>query len=682
MTNASQITRRHLEGLAAIYVRQSTLAQVRDNTESTSRQYGLAELAVTLGWDGSRVLVIDGDLGMSGRSAALRPGYKELVSRVCLGEVGAIFGLEVSRLARSSADFQRLLEFCNLTDTLIIDADGVYDLRNFNDRLLLGLKGTMSEAELHILAGRLQESKKAAARRGELRFPVPVGYVHDEDEQILMDPNEEVRAAISDVFKTFAVIGSACGVVRAFSGRPFPQRAYGGAWGGELRWGRLTHGRVQDLLTNPSYAGAYVFGRFRSQRWLDAEGTIRSRTVELPREEWTVLIHDHHPAYISWETHLDIKQRLAANCTNRGARPPREGSALLQGIVLCGACGHMMTTRYASRRAYYDCSVSRSNHTQRPGCRSISATAIDAAVSRRLLEVVSADQIALALAAADEVTGRRARASRALELQVERARYEAHRAERAFHACEPENRLVARSLEQRWEAKLGTLAEAEAAVAVSRAEVAPLPSRQELEALANDLPRLWNSPSNSAKDRKRLLRTLIANVTIMSQPAPHDEVRLGVQWGSGAAEEFVILRPGVSHSGTPAAVIELVKQLVGHSDEDIARELNDAELRTGLGRPFDATAVRWVRHAHRIPSAHDDKTPGELTIPEVAARLGVRQGVIHRWVHGGRLATRRTASGRHRIAFSSVIEQYCREMIQHSPRIESPTPTSLAGGAV
>ncbi len=683
MTSTKQISSRHRERLAAIYVRQSTLAQVRDNTESTNRQYGLAEIAVSLGWDASRVLVIDGDLGLSGRSAALRPGYKELVSRVCLGEVGAIFGLEVSRLARSSADFQRLLEFCNLTDTLIVDADGVYDLRNFNDRLLLGLKGTMSEAELHILAGRLQESKRTAARRGELRFPLPVGYVHDEDGQIVMDPNEEVRSAIADVFQAFAVTGSAFGVVRVFAGRPFPQRAYGGAWAGDVRWGRLTHGRIQDLLSNPSYAGAYVFGRFRSQRWIDADGTIRTKTVELPREEWTVLIHDHHPAYVSWDAHLGIQQRLAANCTHNGARPAREGAALLQGIVYCGACGHKMATRYPSSRAYYECSVSRSNCTQSPGCRSVSATLIDGAVGGRLLEAVSPDQIALALAAADDVTDRRARASRALEMQVERARYEANRAERAFHACDPENRLVARSLEQRWEAKLGALAEAETALAVSNAAVAPLPARAELKALAADLPRLWNSPTTSAKDRKRLLRTLIADVTLTSQPVPGEQVQIGIRWRSGAVEEIVANRPGAGHSATPAEAVALIQQLAGCSDQEIADQLAAATLRTGGGKVFDVTAVRWVRHTRGIPSAHRDQAPDELAVPQVAARLGVRESVIHRWLQHGRLASRRTASGRHRIAFSPALEEHCRQMIAHSTRItQSGTPETVAGGAV
>src|SRR5215210_2326515 len=276
---SAKITRGHLERLAVVYVRQSTLAQVRDHGESTLRQYALTEDAERLGWPAERVLVIDADLGLSGRGGSAREGFKELVGRVCCGEVGAVFGLEVSRLARSSADLQRLLELCSLTDTLIVDGDGVYDLGLFNDRLLLGLKGTMSEAELHLLAGRLQGARRAAAERGELRFPLPVGYVYDDDGQVVLDPDEEVRAAIADVFCCFEQTGSAYAVVGAFADRRFPARAYGGAWAGQLRYGRLTHSRAQTVLRNPAYAGAYVFGRRRSRRRVDPDGTIRAKTM-------------------------------------------------------------------------------------------------------------------------------------------------------------------------------------------------------------------------------------------------------------------------------------------------------------------------------------------------------------------------------------------------------------------
>jgi DNA invertase Pin-like site-specific DNA recombinase len=373
----------HLERLAMVYLRQSSPAQVRFNVRSTERQYALADEAAKLGWEASRIVVIDGDLGISGRDTHAREGYKELVGRVCLGEVGAIFGLEISRLARSNADLQRLLEFCGLTDTLVVDTDGVYDLHDFNDRLLLGLKAQMSEAELHLITSRLQGAKRAAAERGELRFPLPVGYVHDEDGHTIVDPDQEVQSAIADVFAAFERTGSAYGVVGAFTGRRFPKRAYGGAWAGELRWGELTHPRVLGVLANPCYAGAYVFGRYRSRRGVTPDGTITTTVTALPRSEWPVVIADHHAGYISFEQYLANERRLAANDTRGGQRPPREGGAICQGIVRCGACGRSMSTRYAGEGGYYECTHARADHVATPGCRSVKTTVVDELVARR-----------------------------------------------------------------------------------------------------------------------------------------------------------------------------------------------------------------------------------------------------------------------------------------------------------
>jgi len=677
-----KITGSHLERLAMVYLRQSSPAQVRLNTRSTERQYGLADEAARLGWERERIVVIDGDLGISGRDAHQRKGYKEMVARVCLGEVGAIFGLEVSRLGRSNADHHRLLEFCGLTDTVIIDSDGIYDLHDFNDRLVLGLKAQMSEAELHIIASRMQGAKRAAAERGELRFPLPVGCLYDQDGQIVIDPDEEVQAAITDLFRAFEQTGSAYGVVGAFKGRRFPKRAYGGAWAGELRWGALTHRRVLGVLSNPCYAGAYVFGRYRSRRVVRPDGTIVTKTSELPRSDWAVLIQAHHPSYITWEAYLANEQRLAANDTRRGQRPAREGRALCQGIVRCGACGRSMSTQYQAEGAHYNCAHSRADHIQTAACRSVIARIVDELVARRLLEALAPEEIALALATADEVAERRARSTRALELRVERARYDAARAERAFHQCDPDNRLVARSLEGRWEEKLRELKDAEACLAEQAAPVAE-PSREQIEALARDLPAVWAADSTSEKDRKRLLRALIADVTLTSEHNSR-QVRVGIRWRSGASEQHTLPRPQTAGEArrTPPEAVILIKRLGSqHTDSQLADELNAAGLHTGTGQPFDEAAVRWVRYAHRIPSAPLLQA-GELTVNEVAERLGVSPGAIYDWINNGHLAARRGRANRLCIPFPLEVEQDCRQRVANSAHVPTRTRTTTAKGAV
>jgi DNA invertase Pin-like site-specific DNA recombinase len=668
----SKITSSHLGRVAIIYVRQSTLAQVRGNTESTARQYGLAEEAARLGWAASAIEVIDADLGISGRSADNRAGFKEIVARVCLGEVGAIFGLEVSRLARSNADLSKLLELARLTETLVVDTDGIYDLADFNDRILLGLKGQMSEAELHILAGRLQGAKRAAAARGELHFPLPVGYVYGDEGATVMDPDEEVQAAVADVFAAFQATGSAYQVVGAFAERRFPKRAYGGSWAGELRWGRLTYSRACGVLSNPAYAGAYVFGRFRSRRVVAPDGTIRTRTVELPRAEWATVIVDHHPGYITWERYLVTEARLAANRTSAGARPPREGPALCQGIVFCGACGRAMSTYHAGGHDYYDCAHARSDHTATPACRSVRADTVDAAVADCLLGALSGEEVALALAAADEVTQRRARSTRAAELAVERARYQAERAERALLAVEPENRLVARNFENRLEARLSELAEVEAALATQRSATAPLPPRAELEAVVGDLGELWSAPTTSDRDRKRLLRTLVADVTLIPD-ATRSKLRIGIRWHSGSTEELVVQRMSrlTEWRRTAPEAIELARLLGPEMDNAaLAAALDAAGHRTGAGRAFDSDAVSSLRHYHGIGSP-DLLEPGELTVRDVAGRLGVNQGTVTNWINRGMLPARRGLYNRWCIPFGPEVEAVWREHVAASPHVHA-----------
>jgi DNA invertase Pin-like site-specific DNA recombinase len=662
-----KITSGHRGRAALIYLRQSSMAQVREHTESTMRQYGLAEEAVRLGWARPDVEVIDTDLGVSGRWGVTREGFDHLVVRVCRGEVGAIFGIEISRLARSNADVARLMELARITDTLLIDPDGVYDPADVNDRMLLGLKGTIGEVELHVMAGRLQEAKRAAAARGELRTPLPVGYLHDEAGEVVIDPDAEVQAAVADVFTAFAACGSAYGVVAAFTDRRFPLRAYGGVWAGQLRWGRLTHARVTGILKNPGYAGAYVFGRYSSRRSVDPHGKVHTAMVARPRAQWPVLITEHHEGYITWADYLANEAKLAANRTNAGARPPREGNALCQGIIHCGGCGKPMRTNYHSdQRPSYECS-SRADRATTPTCRSVVAATVDTAVAAALLQALTPEQVALALSAADEVAGRHQRVSRAAELAVERARYDADRAERAFHACEPENRLVARSLEARWETRLAAMAEATAALEAAHETLPPLPSRADLEALAANLPGLWHAPTTSDKDRKRLLRTLISDVTLLPETR-HDQIRIGIRWHTGATDELHaarVVHPGTAKRTVPQAV-EVIKRLgPTMSNHNLVAHLNTAGLRTGHGRLFDIAAVQWVRHAYHIPSPHP-YAAGEIGVAEAAHRLGCSTGVVYYWIESAQLDARRGPGNRLCITWTPEIEAACQRRIAAS----------------
>jgi DNA invertase Pin-like site-specific DNA recombinase len=683
----AKITSWHRERLALVYLRQSSMAQVRQHTESTLRQYALADEAARLGWAPGDVVVIDTDLGVSGRWGVARQGFADLVTRVCRGEVGAIFGIEISRLARSNADVARLMEFARITGTLLVDGDGVYDPADVNDRMLLGLKSTMGEVELHVMAGRLQQAKQAAAHRGELRTPLPVGYVHDPDGQVVIDPDAEVQAAVADLFSSFAAGGSAYSVVAAFAGRRFPLRAYGGAWAGQLRWGRLTHARVIAMLHNPVYAGVYVFGRYASRRSVDPDGTLHTTTVQRPRTEWPVLIKDHHEGYISWTDYLANEAKLAANHTAAGARPPREGTALCQGIMVCGGCGKPMITNYhTDQRPAYECS-SRRDRCSTPACRSVSASCVDAAVAAALLAALTPDQIGLALSSADQVADRHRRVSRAAELAVERARYEADRADRAFHAVEPENRLVARSLEARWEIKLATLTEAEQVLQAARDELPPLPSRAELEHLAADLPALWHAASTSAKDRKRLLRTLIADVTLLPEP-DRGKARIGIRWHTGATDELLLdrpLPPGPARR-SPTNAVELIRRLgPTTATDELADLLNTAGMTTGAARPFDAAAVQWIRHAYKIPPPNP-YTPDEIGVTEAARRLGCSTGAIYHWINTGQLDARRSNSNRLCITWTDQIQAHCQQRITQSRHLnttaDTTSPHPTAGGAV
>jgi len=461
-------------------------------------------------------------------------------------------------------------------------------------------------------------------------------------------------------------------VVGAFAGRRFPRRSHTG----ELTWAPLTYDRVLKVLANPAYAGAYVFGRRRSRRMVTADGRITRHSSAVPRAEWETALVGQHPGYITWDQFLANEARLAANNTNTGARPVREGAALCQGIIHCGGCGRPMNVHYVRGRPSYECSRSRSDHTATPGCRSVTAATVDPAVINCLLAALSGEEVELALAAADEVTERRARKVRAAELAVDRARYQAGRAERALLACEPENRLVARTLEARLEAKLQELAEAEAALTTVTAAKAPLPPRAELEAAVTTLGQLWSAPTTTDRDRKRLLRTLIADVTILPGAGP-DTVRIGVCWRSGASEQLTAERVSniCAARRSDPEVVDVVRRLGPATDNAaLAQQLNAAGYRTGTGRIFNADSVRLIRRSYRIPPAAL-LAPGETTVAEASDRLGVSRSTITSWIDTGLLTARR-AAGRYLIAFTPEAEAACQQRIAASPQIHQHAGTS------
>ena len=388
---ATKITAEHTEKLACVYVRQSTMGQVRLNQESTQRQYALEQRALNLGWPARNVIVLDKDLGESGAQMSRRRDFQRLIAEVSLGKVGAVLALEASRLSRSCADWHRLLELCALTCTLIIDEDGCYDPRDFNDQLLLGVKGTMSQAELHLIRARLQGGKRNKARKGELRFPLPVGFAYDAEGKTILDPDCEVRSAVALFFAKFKECRSAYGAVRAFAeeGLEFPKRAYGGLWNGQLIWGRLTHGRALGLLGNPSYAGCYAFGRYGTQKSITENGEIVAKTVCKPMDQWEVLIKDHHPGYIDWEQYLKNQAILQSNRTHgkddlMSSGAAREGAALLQGLLICGRCGRRITVRYTTY-PQYQCNWHHREGISSSSCLSTRGDLLDERITQRVL---------------------------------------------------------------------------------------------------------------------------------------------------------------------------------------------------------------------------------------------------------------------------------------------------------
>ena len=541
MTDPSKIKPTHTQRAAFIYVRQSTPSQVEHNRESTARQYALAERACQLGWSHPQVVIIDEDLGLSGSSTAKRSGFTRMTSEVALGQVGIILGLEVSRLARNNADWYRLLELCGLTDTLIGDSDGVYHPALFNDRLLLGLKGTMSEAELHIIRARLEGGIRNKAARGELRRGLPVGFVWGEaDGEVLFHPDAAVTGALRTVFERFAEFGSARRVWLWFRSEALSFPLQDGPQG-QIRWVTPTYTAIHHILTNPVYAGAYTYGKTRCERYVDEHGTVKKRMRHLPLEQWAVLIPNHHPGFIDWATFQSNQARLDSNTRPRPHQEGgalREGSALLQGLATCGHCGRRLHTHYRGRNSTpgYHCAGKDIVNGRGVYCFNVGGLAIDRAVANAFLAAVTPAAVEATLLTVQQLQSHHDAALAQWRLEIERLRYEAERAERCYRAVEPENRLVARGLETEWEKRLRDLAAAEAELR-RREQQQPTSINPEqlkrLRALGADLREVWNAATTTDRDRKELLRTLLEEVMLDVKRA-EGQAHLTLRWRGGA----------------------------------------------------------------------------------------------------------------------------------------------------
>ena len=590
----------HLGRNAYLYVRQSTLRQVAENCESTKRQYALRDRAAALGWDAQQIVVIDSDLGQSGASAADREGFQKLVTEVGLGRAGIVLGLEVSRLARNSTDWHRLIELCALTNTLILDEDGVYDPGQFNDRLLLGLKGAMSEAELHILRSRMRGGILNKVRRGEFAIPLPAGFLYAANQQVILDPDQQVQHSIRQLLGAFQRTGSIMGVVHEFRNKQwkFPVRTRQGPRPGDLEWGELTRNRVHSVLRNPRYAGAYAYGQNRNRRKPDGTGR---RTQRLPREQWYQLQYNAHPGYLSWEEYEENVKRLRENAPTsqpQGRGTAREGPALLQGLVYCGARGARMAVRYHSRGERlvpdYLCTGNTSNRGT-PPCQLIPGGKLDQAVGKVLVETITPVKLELALAVQQEIDEREAETGRLYQMQVERVRYESILAERRYKAVDPDNRLVAGTLEAEWNGKLRLVREAEQEYQRLRLarQAVTAQTREQVLRLADDFPKMWQDPQTPDRERKRMARLLIEDITL-SRAA--EQVTAHIRYKGGAAET---LHVSVRRRSTDPRGVAMAQrpQADPHHRTSIVGIPNQQGITIACRKNFTAKSVR-----HIVPS--------------------------------------------------------------------------------
>lgn len=652
-----KVSSRHLERLAVVYVRQSSVHQVQRNQESTQLQYGLVSHAARLGWPRERTVVIDDDLGISGASSEGRLGFQRLLSEVALDHVGIILGVEMSRLARSCKDWYQLLELCALFGTLICDLDGLYDPACYNDRLLLGLKGTMSEAELHIIRQRMWQGALQKARRGELVTKGPVGYVRAGD-QLVMDPDEQARAVVRLIFDQFDRLGTMNAVLRYLvsNGIRLPGRSASDPTKGQLEWRRPSQTTLQVMLTHPVYAGAYVFGRSCQSK----AARQQKRPYRVPRDEWLVLLRDRYPAYITWQQYEENQTRLAQNRSRYGSRcSVRHGRALLAGLVVCARCGRALRTQYGSRAASprYSCSSGQTLYGE-PRCQTMVAQPLDEEVVCLTLKALQPSALDVSLQVAADIQKQRAEAEKLWRQRLERAAYESERAARQYHAVEPENRLVARTLEAAWEERLRTQREMQEQYERFRLDQPKVltPDEQErIRRLAADVPLLWHATSTTDADRKEILREVIDRVEVNVE-GQSEWVEAKVHWTGGHQTYSRFRRPVQRFEQLSdwrqlrRRVEELLAARV--SVPKIAEQLTAEGFRTVEGKPFNEGSVRMLMTRQGLRSLRNQPYRAvrlrehEWLIPELARELGVGLATVYEWIQEERVTARKLKDGR------------------------------------
>lgn len=648
INNSSKITAVHLQRFAYIYVRQSTTTQVEHNRESTDRQYKLFDRASNLGWPKEQIRIVDKDLAKSANGMAQRSGFDKMFTDVASNNVGLILSIEVSRLARNNSDWYRLLDLCGITNTLIGDEDGLYHPGLYNDRLLLGLKGTMAEAELHVLRARLNGGIRNKAIRGELRRGLPIGFEWGEhDGEVRFNPDQAVIGAIRCVFEKFNEFGSVRRVWLYFRshGIKFPSQRNGS----KICWTIPTYTAIHQVLTNPVYGGAYVYGKTCQETYVDENGQLKKRVRRLPKSEWFVLIPDHHEGYIDWKTYQMNQERISQNTRpsphNSGA--VREGMALLQGLATCGRCGRRLRVFYQGKNgtpAYY-CASSQIINGRGEHCLRVGGLRIDKAIAQVFLNTVTPAGMEASLKAEQQFEAEYQITIQQLQRQVEKAEYEAKRAERQYHSVEPENRLVARTLEAEWEQKLSELACARSELTQHKQEYPETLTDEQIErlqTLGGDLKLVWNAPTTSDRDRKELLNLLLEEVNIrLEKSDKQNKAHLIVHWKGGAVTELdVELRPPHQPTvQTDEKTIDLLCRLARHYDDaTIAGILNRQGRRTAMGERFNANRVGNLRRYRKIARCKqsENKSEGELvTVAKAADILGMAPSTIHRWLIDG-----------------------------------------------